>query len=398
MCFVLLPWATISKLRNEGKLHVSFSYSMVHTTPTHVRMRVAEYHERRPAFGANETPSTTRCVENDKSKRPVNLYTSFSAYRLPCFLPLRSPKANSHRGSSDFMAFRVSSKKPAMRFQNAARQQRSLPSVHHHKTSGKVKNHKPKADKGVLYLRQGEGGIFTLPVKCESEEGQIFNTTKIGTTGCITCVGVYIPIDENRCFAAHLDGRLELPDRMTEMKMFQVPNNFEVSCRNAVRWCLDRTFEGMQGDVETIRTRQDLKDRAIVICPWQTVGGQKATGHHFIKALCEYFLLDETKVVNKQLCHGFVVDHTDHSTQSVQFLGWNRPGPSESDFDNMVEIASKITKSTFHENWRKVFRVTWEYVMPDTLGWMLGIQQDGSDGVPWQITGYEGGKWTRGVP
>ncbi|KAF7187936.1 hypothetical protein HII31_10836 [Pseudocercospora fuligena] len=275
------------------------------------------------------------------------------------------------------MTFRVSSKKPAMRFEGTAR---------------------PKAVKGVLYLQQGQGGLFTLPIKCETKEGHIFNTTKIGTHGCITCVGVYIPIDDKRCFAAHLDGRLELPGRMTEVDMFQVPNDFEISCRNAVRWCLDRTFEDTPQDVETIRTRQDLKDRAIIICPWQVVGGQKATGHHFVKALCDFFLLDEAKVVNKQVSHGFIVDHTDKSTQGTQFLGWNRPGPSESDFDNMVKIARQMTKSTFDENWRKVLRVTWNYVMPWDLGLRIGLQKDGSDGLPWQITGYADRKWTRGEP
>lgn len=180
------------------------------------------------------------------------------------------------------------------------------------------------------------------------------------------------------------------------MDMFQVPDDFEISCRDFVRQCLDRTFADTPQDVETIRARQDLKDRATIICPWQVVGGQNATGHHFVKAFCEYFQLDENKVVNKQVSHGFIADHSDHSSQGMQLLGWNRCGPSQSDHDNMVKIARNMTKSTFDENWRKVLGVTWKYVMPWDLGWDTALPQDVSEEVPWQITGNEDGTWTRG--
>ena len=266
--------------------------------------------------------------------------------------------------------------------------------------SGMLKTFNPFASSGskrYLYLQQGVGGIYTLPMeaKCPATE-MMHRTTAVCTTGLMTCVGVYVPIDDTRCFAAHFDGSVLLPgDR--DIRTWQLPLDLVSSFKDIIRSSLDQSFAGMQEELEKIRASEDLKDSVVVVCPWQVVGGQKATGFYIIEVLCEYFQLSRAKLATKfGAQHGFIVNHR---TKEVQLVGWTRPGPTERDFDEIAWIANNCSKPTWGENFRSVFRATWEYVFPDALGWemLLPGGKDGRGGDSWLFE-FDGDKgvWTRG--
>lgn len=242
-----------------------------------------------------------------------------------------------------------------------------LPAFSRHKRLGKIVTKDLKPSANVL---QGTGGIYTFPLNLPSIPGEkeVLKTTIIGTTGCSTCVGVYIPIDNNRCFAAHFDGCIVGEPR--DARNWQIPDILVDPFKDAVRHSLDRSFQGMQQEVSSIRKREDLKARVVVVSTWQVVGGRKGPGFYVIEVLCEYFQLDGVKLAKK--CsghHGFVVDHADKTPGSLCLLGWTRPAPTEQDFDQMAKIADKCVKPEWADSFLSVIETTYDFVMPRSVGY-----------------------------
>lgn len=238
--------------------------------------------------------------------------------------------------------------------------------------------------RSCLYLRQGVGGIYSFPQDLPKDEYHktVQKTRSICTTGCLTCVGVYIPIDDKRCFAAHIDGSIYKPLKNRDSSVWQITDDLAVSFRETVRTALDQTFQGMQQEVATIQQRQDLKDRAVVICTWPAVGQQTGPGFHIIDVLCDYFHLDKTKLAKYGAHHGFIVNHASKKPSSTKLVGWTRPGPSERVLDGISQIADNCAKPIWGDNFRSVFHTTYEYVMPPALGWMPRVV-DEEEEKPW---------------
>lgn len=252
-------------------------------------------------------------------------------------------------------------------------------------------------NRSCLYAERGAGGIYSFPVNLPSEDehDEPCKTTTISTTGCTTCVGVYIPIDAKRCFAAHIDGsvyRLLQKDR--DITVWQIQDDIAASFRTSVRDLLDRTCQGMEKEVQNIP--KTLKEKAVIVCCWPVVGQQKGPGFHITEVLCELFNLDKATVTSKYVAHhGFIVDHISHN---VQLLGWTRPGPTKEVLDQIAKIADKCVKPIWGDNFRSVFRTTYEYVMPWTLGWETRRPEKESE-KPWFFE-YDGemrmGSWYQG--
>ncbi|CZT21212.1 uncharacterized protein RCC_07074 [Ramularia collo-cygni] len=246
-----------------------------------------------------------------------------------------------------------------------------------------------------LYLQQGMGGIYTFPTDfLDPQSTNLLHATAIGTTGCMSCVGVYIPIDDNRCFAAHIDASIYKPYERN-MSVWQIPDNLGPSLRNVVRGMLESTFKGKEHEVKSIQQRQDLKDRAIIVCFWPTVGQQSGPGPHVIDTLCEYFHLDQKKLIGANAVHhGFIVDHFDKLSQRTRLLGWTRPGPSPQVLDEIAKLADNCTTRPWGDNFRSIFQTTYEYVMPSTLGCQrIGKEQEAR---PW-VFGYDYSQGAWGV-
>lgn len=54
------------------------------------------------------------------------------------------------------------------------------------------------------HVDEGHGNTYTF--------GDSNSITHIGTTGLIICVGAYLPIDDNRCFFAHINAFVTSPN------------------------------------------------------------------------------------------------------------------------------------------------------------------------------------------
>ena len=61
-------------------------------------------------------------------------------------------------------------------------------------------------DMSFRWIKQGEGGTFTFPLE-EARGGNVPRDAlcHIGTYWCASCVGIYLEVDENRCFCAHIN-------------------------------------------------------------------------------------------------------------------------------------------------------------------------------------------------
>lgn len=101
-----------------------------------------------------------------------------------------------------------------------------------------------------VHIPQGIGGIYTFPLTLASDKHTQQHTTLIGTTGCSTCAGFYIPIDARRCFVAHFDGAITGREGMARSHIL----DDLIECfKRAVRQALDRTFQTVEhGVVENI--------------------------------------------------------------------------------------------------------------------------------------------------
>lgn len=129
-------------------------------------------------------------------------------------------------------------------------------------------------------------------------------------------------------------------------------------------------FEGREQDVETIRSRGDLKERAVVVSTWQIVGGGKGPGFHIIDVLCEYFQLDKLKLASRcSAHHGFIVDNYDRTPQSLHLMGWRLPAPTEHVFDEISKLADGCPKPGWDEKFMAIYTTTYEWVMPWSAGW-----------------------------
>jgi hypothetical protein len=250
-------------------------------------------------------------------------------------------------------------------------------------------------EKRCLYVPQGAGGIYTLPMNLpDLLTGRPHISTVVSTSGCMTCLGVYIPIDDTRCFVAHIDGNIYHPGDRTIVN-WQIPSALHTSFQNAVRKQLDHTFSGVPEVVRKIQQSKVLKERVVLVSFWPTVGGQTGPASLAIDVVCQYFLLDKAKLLNKcGVNHGFIIDHSDKSPRGTTLLGWDCPGPAPQVLDEIALLADNCDKPAWGENFKSILNATYTYVMPDTLGWKTrGLQKD-QENFPWYIE-YEAqsGTW-----
>jgi hypothetical protein len=235
-------------------------------------------------------------------------------------------------------------------------------------------------------IPQGMGGIYTFPIQLPSQPGDqtVQTTTVIGTTGCTTCEGVYIPIDAHRCFAAHFDAAM-FKYHTSYADITERNGQLITSLRLAVQTSLEKTFPGMESELTTIRNSEHLKARAAVVSTWQIICGHPGPGWHILDVVCSFFHLDKLALTNK--CgghHGFIVDHADDSAQSLHLLAWDRPAPTERVFDEIAKLAErgekraerefvgvgeKLKRREYIDLFGAVYGTTYRMVRPSAAGW-----------------------------
>lgn len=156
-----------------------------------------------------------------------------------------------------------------------------------------------------LHLAQGQGGLFELPFSDVKQK-----TTRIGTHSCVTCVCVYIPISNTKCFAAHIDSHVFRVDDLTDRASFDakwIPTNAQGEALTAF------VAKTLHDRVPDLANASRASRESIVICPCRTMDynglTRRTTGSYIVEAVNEYFHLhDQRTDAVSRTAHGFVVD------------------------------------------------------------------------------------------
>jgi hypothetical protein len=166
----------------------------------------------------------------------------------------------------------------------------------------------------IVFLAEGRGGTFAFG-RDRDEVGHavhyIENARYIGTSKCVTCVGIYIQLDDNRCFFAHINA----------WSFRRRPSNFvdEEGGKEIEAEVLTRlTREIQMRDWEVTHPRS--ANLVVACCPMiQTrIDGSKIhpeemklTGYYVLRAIGKFFrdrvqdFIDEGNTLNKtaqELC------------------------------------------------------------------------------------------------
>lgn len=177
-----------------------------------------------------------------------------------------------------------------------------------------------------LYLDQGQGGIFPLP---SPENPEI---SSIGTHGFRTCVCVYVPLAAHKCFAAHIDGHVALPQDGVDSGW--IPTHEQgVALKKFMKSLLQQQLPELANKEYA---ENFLKSYAVVVCPKRTLfqaGEEKrATGSYIVEAINEFFCLPGVK--NDEVtdtAHGFVVDHSSLEVNYLNFSSGSKEQLSRQD-------------------------------------------------------------------
>ena len=154
-----------------------------------------------------------------------------------------------------------------------------------------------------IYIPRGWGPVIDIPHDTASSQEAI---SKVGTLGCYTSVGVYIPLTTTKCFVAHI-----VAVTVDETGSVVVSGQQGEKLEENIKWQL-RNLIGRDWPPDP-RMRQ----RALVVCictveetgAADTLAESKSyAGRHIVKAVSEYLEVSEG-LIYKGGKGGFVVDH-----------------------------------------------------------------------------------------
>lgn len=159
--------------------------------------------------------------------------------------------------------------------------------------------------KTYYQIPEGSGDVFTFPI-------QGINTNAC-TINCENCVGVYIPLSDNKCFAAHIYTWIDPADQQAPEHDFEewVPEGDKGKrlTEKIVALLEQRVRQHMPSKEELSRRAHD----AVVVCPRSQEESEDAVGTYVIDGLQQFFGIP----LSCKSAHGFVVEH---STQDVQLF------------------------------------------------------------------------------
>ncbi|CZT18080.1 uncharacterized protein RCC_03919 [Ramularia collo-cygni] len=194
----------------------------------------------------------------------------------------------------------------------------------------------PRELREYWHIDQSQGGHYTIPGTVDGER----NITALGSTGCRTCVCVFVELSNRTCFAAHISAI----DHAADVRAVEDPTHEQRVKDNRARAVPDasKAQELMEMILKNLREIPSLSHkvrdgkfvgnvgRAIVVCPMKIWGGERAHGSYIIQALEQFFGVS----MGNRRGHGFIaIPGADG--WSLQVLGWKNgyPGPSEDDTD-----------------------------------------------------------------
>ena len=169
-----------------------------------------------------------------------------------------------------------------------------------------------QAKRPLIYIAEGCGGVLdfnTIPPQHTSSSGSVaVDVKRVGTTGCWTCVGIYSPLDKDRCFVAHVMA-----------KSFDTEIISAIEGRDLKKVVTNKIRKAVGSQLATPPALKMAQEKVIIICPCPrkerprskktNPNGKALTGHYVAEAVCEFLGLEASESVNHN--QGFIVNHYD---------------------------------------------------------------------------------------
>lgn len=125
----------------------------------------------------------------------------------------------------------------------------------------------------------------------------------IGTTGCNTCLGLWVPINPTTCFVAHFN--FEPLDNERQQKPTQRISNYKVgpACYRAVVMMTKEFLTREQWEGGWGRLTRDMREGLRMICPVSGRPGKAYTGDAIAEGVREFFGVREPVVIPDRYDH-----------------------------------------------------------------------------------------------
>lgn len=113
-------------------------------------------------------------------------------------------------------------------------------------------------------VTQGHGATFTFD---NLDGGSTDKSNLVGTTNCLTCVGVYLPISRQRCFVAHINAYVTESDERVKSQQMTFAEGSKIKNRVVAKlhrhaasqdWHCNNVVDALEGTKMTMR--------AVIIC------------------------------------------------------------------------------------------------------------------------------------
>ncbi|KAK5703688.1 hypothetical protein LTR17_021912 [Elasticomyces elasticus] len=158
-------------------------------------------------------------------------------------------------------------------------------------------------------IPEGTGGTYTI----DTRDSNVIH--HIGTTGLVTCVGVYCKLPDDRHFLAHINVSIKDPE----------PGNTIRDCPDEevgqeIRDYVVETFRKYTEIERWSRNNATAKASLLIACPeMEDLSGTepiKQTGWYVARGVRDFFEMPEAVIRKKR---GFIVDLRDASVEWVSY-------------------------------------------------------------------------------
>lgn len=230
------------------------------------------------------------------------------------------------------------------------------------------------SDKRFLHIYQGFGGVYDMPVVHCNPDGTTEWINAIGTSECVTCLGVFFPVGQNRCFVAHIDPHVYTDDDSTQDNgaSSSVPEVFQ--CTEAQGQALHATLvqklTTMFPQFANGRYPPEWRDRVILVCPRPDPDGQRGVGWHALGAFKVFLGLSDEVETEARKGQGFLVDFSTDALGKSRKLGWESQEPP-ADADWRLPAGKMMKNESFGE-WIRCNPKSWMAAMLDGT-WYVGL-------------------------
>ena len=168
-----------------------------------------------------------------------------------------------------------------------------------------------------IHIPQGKGATVRLPTLHVSNQNERA-ISRVGTTGCYGCVGVYIPLSKETSFVAQICAatrRRDEDDRIDGSNQFTPKDQEGDSLEQFIKDEIINVVGSRWAPAE------DYRERVILVCSYRNdpslgrAQGTPLVGHHIVNAVIDCLGLDQSCFKDGK--EGFVVNHP---TQEVRLF------------------------------------------------------------------------------